>query len=90
MIKNYKTVAIFADYAISEVANYMVTKHDAQIGIVVNLKTNTVSFRRCMHCDIDLSILAKTFCNGGGSHKLAGGKLTMEFANLIKNFNHVQ
>tara|TARA_R110002074_G_scaffold110745_1_gene238247 strand:+ start:1646 stop:2518 length:873 start_codon:yes stop_codon:yes gene_type:complete len=90
MIKNYKAVAIFADYAISEVANYMVTKHDAQIGIVVNIKTNTVSFRRCMHCDIDLSILARTFCNGGGSHKLAGGKLTMEFANLIKNFKHVQ
>lgn len=89
-IKNYKAVAIFADYAISEVANYVITKYDAEIGIVVNLNTKTVSFRRCMQCDVDLSILAKAFCNGGGSHKLAGGSLTMEFANLIKDFKHVQ
>lgn len=85
-IKHYNAVAIFADFSVSEVAHYLITKYKADIGIVVNLKTNTVSFRRCTHCDVDVSVLAQTLCEGGGSPSVAGGKLTMQFANLIKDF----
>lgn len=85
-IKDYSTVAIFADFAISEVANYIITKYKADIGIVVNLKTNTVSFRRCSHCNMDLSVIASKVCNGGGTPSVAGGSLTNEFANLIRDF----
>lgn len=85
-IKNYNAVAIFADFSVSEVAHYLITKYKAEIGIVVNLKNNTVSFRRCTHCDMDVSILAETLCDGGGSPAVAGGNLTERFANLIKDF----
>ena len=85
-IKNYKTVSIISNYAPSEVAHYIISKHKADIGIVVNLDNNTVSFRRCKGCDVDVSIIAKTLCEGGGSAAIAGGKITEQFANLTKNF----
>lgn len=85
-IKTYKTVSIISNYAVSEVAHYIISKHDAEIGIVVNLETNTVSFRRAKGSDVDVSIIAKALCGGGGSAAIAGGKLTEQFANLTKNF----
>lgn len=85
-IKTYKTVSIISNYAVSEVAHYIISKHDAEIGIVVNLETNTVSFRRSKGSDVDVSIIAKALCDGGGSAAIAGGKLTEKFANLTKNF----
>lgn len=85
-IKNYKTVAIFANALINNIAHYLISKHNSEIGIVVNLDTKSVSFRRCIHCDIDVSILAKTFCKGSGTMCAAGGVITPEFANLIKDF----
>lgn len=85
-IKSYKTVSMIGNYAISEIANYIISKHDAEIGIIVNLDTKTVSFRRSKTSDVDVSIIAKTLCEGGGSPAIAGGKLTENFANLTKNF----
>lgn len=85
-IKSYKTVSMIGNYAISEIANYIISKHDAEIGIIVNLDTKTVSFRRNKTSDVDVSIIAKTLCEGGGSPAIAGGKLTENFANLTKNF----
>tara|TARA_R110000824_G_scaffold257314_1_gene446273 strand:+ start:170 stop:1042 length:873 start_codon:yes stop_codon:yes gene_type:complete len=85
-IKDYNVVATFADYAINEIAHFLINKHDAQIGIVVNTKAKTVSFRRHKECDVDVSILAKNLCNGGGFPAAGGGALTEKFANLTKTF----
>lgn len=85
-IKEYSVVSTMANYAISEVAHFNINKYNADIGIIVNIDTKTVSFRRSKNCDADVSILAKTFCNGGGSPSAAGGHLTEMFANLTKTF----
>lgn len=85
-IKDYKVVSVFANFAVSEVAHYLITKHNADIGIVVNLDAKVVSFRRSKTCEADVSILAKTLCNGGGSAAAGGGDLTPEFASITKNF----
>lgn len=85
-VKDYKVVSIIANYAISEVAHFLINKYEADIGIVVNVDIKTVSFRRSKTSDVDVSILAKAFCNGGGSAAAAGGNLTPDFANLTKNF----
>ena len=77
---------MFADYAINEVAQYFIKKHKADIGIVINLKSNTVSFRRSKKGKADVSVLARTLCEGGGSASAAGGKLTDRFADLTKKF----
>ena len=85
-IKNYDVIATFGDYAINEVAHFLINKHSAQIGIVVNTKAKTVSFRRHKECNVDVSILAKNLCNGGGYAAAGGGALTEQFANLTKTF----
>lgn len=83
-IKDYKVVATFASYAINEVAHALIVKHKADIGIVVNTDNQTVSFRRSKTSEVDVSILARKFCNGGGSVGAAGGTLTEQFGNLTK------
>jgi len=85
-IKSYDVIATFGDYAINEVAHFLINKHNAQIGIIVNTKAKTVSFRRHKECDVDVSILAKNLCNGGGYASAGGGALTEQFANLTKTF----
>ena len=85
-IKNYDVIATFGDYAINEVAHFLINKHNADIGIIVNTKAKTVSFRRHKGCDVDVSILAKNLCNGGGFAAAGGGALTEQFANLTKTF----
>lgn len=85
-IKNYNVIATFGDYAINEVAHFLINKHDADIGIVVNTKAKTVSFRRHKKCTADVSVLAKNLCNGGGYAAAGGGALTEQFANLTKTF----
>lgn len=88
-IKDYKVVATFASYAINEVAHALLVKHKADIGIIVNTENKTVSFRRSKTSEVDVSILARKFCNGGGSVGAAGGILTEQFENLTKLFSRV-
>ena len=85
-IKNYDVIATFGDYAINEVAHFLINKHNAQIGIIVNTKAKTVSFRRHKACNVDVSILAKNLCSGGGYPAAGGGAITEQFANLTKTF----
>lgn len=85
-IKGYNVVATFANYAVGELAHFLIKKHNADIGIIVNSQAKAVSFRRSKNCDVDVSILAKKLCNGGGHSSSAGGKLTEQFAKLTKQF----
>ena len=85
-IKDYSIVATFADYAINEVAHFIIQKHNADIGIIVNTTAKTVSFRRAKGGTVDVSILAKNLCNGSGNTRAAGGTLTDEFISLTKTF----
>ena len=86
MIKDYSVVATFANYAINELAHFLIKKYSTDISIIVNTQAKTVSFRRSKESDVDVSILAKKICEGGGHASSAGGKLTEQFANLTKTF----
>jgi len=70
----------------TSVARYFINVHKAEIGIVVNKKAKVVSFRRAKQSKVDVSILAKTLCDGGGSVAAAGGRLTEKFGELTKQF----
>ena len=54
-IKDYNIVATFGDYAVGELAHFLLSKYEADISIIVNTKTKTVSFRRNKNCDVDVS-----------------------------------
>lgn len=89
-IKDYKIISTFVTSHINEVGHYLVNKYDADIAIMVNLEKHLVSFRKNTGCKADLSVLAKNLCEGGGSHKLAGGKLTEKFMNFTQKFEPLQ
>tara|TARA_R110002051_G_scaffold135147_2_gene208110 strand:- start:177 stop:1064 length:888 start_codon:yes stop_codon:yes gene_type:complete len=86
VIKDYNVIATFANYAVGELAHFLIKKYDADIGIIVNSQAKAVSFRRSKDCDVDVSVLAKKLCDGGGHASRAGGKLTEKFATLTKQF----
>ncbi len=88
-VKNYKVISTFVTSHVNEVGHYLVNKYDADIAIMVNLDKHFVSFRKDTKCKADLSVLATTLCEGGGSHKLAGGKLTEKFMNFSKPFQPI-
>ena len=85
-IKDYNVIASFGDYAVGELAHFLLSKYNADISVIVNTKAKTVSFRKSKDCDVDVSLLAKKLCDGGGHSASAGGKLTNKFAALTKQF----
>jgi oligoribonuclease NrnB/cAMP/cGMP phosphodiesterase (DHH superfamily) len=84
--KKYKTVSTFASKYINDVAHHIINTTDADIGLVVNLQTKKVSFRKNKNIDLDISKLARTVANGGGHKYAAGGSLTETFMSLSKLF----
>jgi oligoribonuclease NrnB/cAMP/cGMP phosphodiesterase (DHH superfamily) len=89
MIKDYKVVSTFITSNVNEVGNYMLDKYDADIAIMVNLEYKVVSFRKKRGVQLNLGKLAEKLCDGGGSHILAGGKLTATFANFTKTLTPI-
>ena len=89
-VKGYKVISTFVNSHINEVGHYLVNKYNTDIAILVNLDKHLVSFRKNPGCKADLSVIAVNLCEGGGSHKLAGGKLTEKFMNFTKTFQPLQ
>lgn len=89
-VKDYSIMSTFVQSNINEVAAYLLNKYEVDIVILVNLDRKVVSFRKAKGCKADLSVLAENLCEGGGSHNLAGGKLTEKFMNFTKSFQPIQ
>ena len=88
-IKDYTIVSTFITSNVNEVANYMLDKFDADVAIMVNLEYKAVSFRKRRGVQLHLGKLAEKLCEGGGSHILAGGKLTDTFTNFTKTLTPI-
>ena len=86
----YKVVSTFATSCINEIADHIIKLYDADIGLVINTKSNKVSFRKSVDCDVDLSKLSQTMCNSGGGHSFAaGGLLCDKFMEISQLFTPV-
>lgn len=81
-------VSAFAEDGINDVAEYILNKYKANIAIVVNLKSNRVSFRS-KNTVVDVSVLAQKLCNGGGHYKSSGGAITDKFLMFSKTFTPI-
>lgn len=81
-------VGAMADKHINDIAEHIVKKFSPDVVIVVNMKSNHVSFRRRFDCTFDVSKLAEKLCAGGGHEYSAGGtveeKAFLEFTKLLK------
>ena len=87
----YKIVSTFADACINEVADHIISEHSADIGLVINIKSGKVSFRKNSSCDVDLSKLSQSMCDVGGGHSFAaGGVICDKFLELSKIFTPIR
>jgi oligoribonuclease NrnB/cAMP/cGMP phosphodiesterase (DHH superfamily) len=80
-----RVVSTLAEFAINDVAKTIIEMYDADIGIVVNPQSGSVSFRRSKNCNLSMSELAKKIANGGGHKEAAGGQITETFLNFTKS-----
>ena len=78
-----KVIATFADTCVNEVASEL-TNMGYEIAIIVNTKTQKVSFRKNHFSNVDLPAIAKTLADGGGYKNMAGGLLNDKFMNFTK------
>lgn len=85
-IKDYTVVSCMTNYAINEVAHFLLKKYNKDICIIVNPDTKGVSFRKNKQSAIKLNNLAKILCKGGGHENAAGGTITETFLNITKTF----
>lgn len=87
--KKYKFVSAFATKYINDVAHHIINRYDADVGIVINLESKKVSFRKNRNIDIDVSTIASKLTQGGGHKYAAGGSLTDEFLLFSKIFKPI-
>lgn len=78
-----KVIATFADTCINEVAAEL-TKMGYEVAIIVNPKTEKVSFRKNHLSNLDLSKFAEKIADGGGYKNTAGGLLNEKFMYFTK------
>ena len=79
-----KVVSTFASTCINDVADHIIKQYTADIGMVVNMNSKKVSFRKGKQCSVDLSLVAKTIADGGGHKYAAGGKVSDKFITFTK------
>lgn len=84
--KKRKVICIQCNHNINEIADGLIKKYNADICLVVNLKSKGVSFRKNKTCDVNLNIMSQKLCNGGGHSDSAGGQITDKFLKLSKMF----
>ena len=84
-----KVVCIQCDHNINEVASSLIKIHNADICLVVNLKSKVVSLRKSTRCDVNLSKLAEKLCDGGGHFDSAGGVINEKFLKFSKLFTKI-
>jgi oligoribonuclease NrnB/cAMP/cGMP phosphodiesterase (DHH superfamily) len=82
--RKYSICSTFAEFAINDVADHVLSVDNSDIAIVVNVKSGKVSFRKRKGCGCDLNILAKKLADGGGHADASGGILSDTFINFSK------
>ena len=81
--------AIFATEYINEIADILLNDHSAEIALVVNTKTNHVSYRRAKTSDINLFELAFKLAKGAGHEYSAGSEISENFINFTKTLDKI-
>jgi nanoRNase/pAp phosphatase (c-di-AMP/oligoRNAs hydrolase) len=81
-----KFISTFADSCINEIAEFIINKYSADVGVVVNLKSKKASFRKSKACKVNLGQLTKTLFKGGGHEYAAGASIQNEDGSSNNNF----
>lgn len=88
-IGEFSVVSMIGNFAINELAHYLLKKYNKDVCIIVNTERQYVSFRRQKECNCKLNVLAEKLCNGGGHEYASGGKITDTFLKLTEKFSPI-
>ena len=80
-------ISVFCTTAHNDIAEYVIDKFKADIVALVNTRISTVSFRKRVGCEVDLSVVAHELCEGGGHAAAAGGKIIPSFLEFAKTLS---
>ena len=87
---NYNICSTFACECINDVADHVLSSTNCDVALVVNTKSNKVSFRRGKECLLDLGKFSKSICDEAGGHAYAaGGMICEKFLNFAKIFKPI-
>lgn len=82
-------IATFAENHINDVADYLLETYDADVVIIVNLKSKHISFRRPKNGTMRLNVFAESIAHGGGHEYSAGGIITDNFMSFTKTLKPI-
>lgn len=85
--KSYKFTATFATEYLNDIAQYILQKTGAEVALVINSKTQKVSFRRTREGTFNVAKLAERIADGGGHEFSAGGVLNDKVLAFSKLFS---
>lgn len=85
-VNEHKLVACFGTETYGELTKYMFKKYGADVAILVDLKSKTVSLSKKDGCNFKLDVFIKTFCNGTCTNNTARGTITEKFMVFTKKF----
>lgn len=76
---------------VNEAADHILETYNADVAIVVVTSAKHVSFRKRKDLDeLDMSVIAKNLCDGGGHSYAAGGKITENFMLFTKAMDQIK
>lgn len=79
----------FASQCINNVADILLKDYNAEVALVVNTKTDHISYRRKHDSDVDLSELATKLANGAGHAYSSGSTISEKFLLFTKALKKV-
>lgn len=89
LIGTHRVVSTFAENSLDEISQHLISKHQAQIAVIVNTKANSVFFHRAPTCTVSLAQIAEDLCDGGGNDNFAGGIITEKFLEFTKTLQQI-
>jgi|TARA_R110000796_G_scaffold199849_1_gene315988 nanoRNase/pAp phosphatase (c-di-AMP/oligoRNAs hydrolase) len=82
--KDYNVMGGFFSFSPNEIAERALQENNADLIILINLKSKTVCYRKSKTCDLDVSKLAEKLAGGGGHEAAAGSLLNDTIINISK------
>ena len=75
---------------VNDICDHLLKTYNSDIVFFVNANNSHVSFRKKKECTVDMSKLAAKLCEGGGHEYAAGGKITEQFMEFVKQLTPVE
>jgi len=82
--KDYNVMGGFFSFSPNEIAERALRENNADVILLINLKSKTVCYRKSKTCDLDVGKLAEKLADGGGHEAAAGSLLNDTIINITK------